>query len=212
MSEVAKKSGRTGRPRGFDSEAALEAAMRVFWEKGYEGATLSDLTKAMGINRASMYAAFGDKEALYKKSLARYMAGPMSYLREALQQPTFRGVVEHALMGSAKFLSASGNPNGCMTVQGALAVGTEAAPIKRLMIEGRKQGEVAVTMRIEQAKKEGELDRNVNSADLARYLTLLVNGMAIQAANGSNGNELRRTAKLALQFLGYSSDQADKNT
>ena len=206
MSEVDKKSGRTGRPRGFDSEAALEAAMRVFWEKGYEGATLADLTMAMGINRASMYAAFGDKESLYKKSLARYMAGPMSYLREALQKPTFRGVVEHALLGSAKFLSTPGNPKGCMTVQGALAVGTDAAQIKQLMIGGRKQGEVAVKMRIEQAKKEGELDSSVNSADLARYLTLLVNGMAIQAANGSNGSELRRTAKLALQFLGYSSD------
>ena len=76
-----------GRPRGFDENAALEAAMRVFWEKSYEGATLSDLTSAMGINRSSMYAAFGDKASLFQRAVERYGEGPARYIRDALERP-----------------------------------------------------------------------------------------------------------------------------
>src|ERR1700692_3078296 len=83
-----------GRPLGFAENEALEAAMRVFWEKGFEGSTLSDLTEAMGINRSSMYATFGDKEALFRLAMARYAEGPAAYVREALEQPTVRAVVE----------------------------------------------------------------------------------------------------------------------
>src|SRR5216684_3358249 len=90
MDTEAPNSGKFGRPRGFDEEVALEAAMRVFWAKSYEGATMSDLTKAMGINRSSMYAAFGDKEALFRLVMDRYRNGPMTYIREALELPTVR--------------------------------------------------------------------------------------------------------------------------
>src|SRR5271155_1869375 len=107
---------RMGRPRGFDEEAALDAAMRVFWEKSYEGATLTDLTEAMGINRSSMYAAFGDKEALFKLSIARYREGPMTYLREALAKPTVHAVVEALLYGTVEFLATPGNPRGCLSI------------------------------------------------------------------------------------------------
>src|ERR1700693_3521049 len=92
--KVRKAGHSTGRPRSFDSDKALDAAMQVFWRKGYEGASLSDLTGAMGINRPSLYAAFGDKEALFRKALDRYAEGPASYVRETLKEPTARGVVE----------------------------------------------------------------------------------------------------------------------
>ena len=88
---------RMGRPRGFDENAALEAAMRVFWEKSYEGATLSDLTSAMGINRSSMYAAFGDKAALFRRAVERYGEGPARYIRDALEKPVLRDVVADLL-------------------------------------------------------------------------------------------------------------------
>src|ERR1700747_3412923 len=94
---------RMGRPRGFDEDAPLEAAMRVFWEKSYEGATMADLTKAMGINRSSMYAAFGDKEELFRRVINRYRNGPMSFMRVALSRPKFHDVVSGLLHGTVEF-------------------------------------------------------------------------------------------------------------
>ena len=94
-----------GRPRGFDEDAALEAAMRVFWQKSYEGATMADLTQAMGINRSSMYAAFGDKESLFHRAMERYREGRMTYMRQALAQPSLREVVAGLILGTAGFLS-----------------------------------------------------------------------------------------------------------
>src|ERR1700691_2548703 len=112
-----------GRPRGFDTEKALDAAMREFWRKGFEGASLADLTKAMGINRPSLYAAFGDKEALFRKVLDRYADGPARYVREALQEPTARAVMERLLRGAAEISADRHSPRGCLMVQGALACG-----------------------------------------------------------------------------------------
>src|ERR1700687_5700303 len=116
--EPRRPSGPTGRPRSFDSDKALDAAMQVFWRKGYEGASLSDLTDAMGINRPSLYAAFGDKEALFRKALDRYAKGPAAYVREALNQPTAREVAQALLLGTADLLTDPQHPSGCLMVQG----------------------------------------------------------------------------------------------
>src|ERR1700747_1473227 len=94
-----------GRPRSFDVDKAIGAAMKVFWQKGYESTSLTDLTEAMGINRPSLYAAFGDKEALFRKALDRYNDGPAAYVREALEEPTARAVVEARLRGAVDQLS-----------------------------------------------------------------------------------------------------------
>src|SRR5450432_383634 len=95
-------SGNKGRPRGFDPETALDQALHVFWRQGYEGTSLTDLTEAMGINRPSLYAAFGNKEALFRKVLERYATGPTSYMTKALAQPTAHKVVEHLLRGATQ--------------------------------------------------------------------------------------------------------------
>src|SRR5258708_15748896 len=110
MDTEAPNSGKIGRPRGFDEEAALEAAMRVFWAKSYEGATMSDLTKAMGINRSSMYAAFGDKETLFRRAIVRYRSGPISYIRKALTLPTLLRVVTAFLHSTLEFLGSHRHP------------------------------------------------------------------------------------------------------
>src|SRR5436309_1319981 len=105
-SVAVKKSIRLkGRPRTFNIDEALDRALQVFWRKGYEGTSLSDLTRAMGINRPSLYAAFGDKQALFRKVLDRYAEGPAAYVREALQEPTARAVVERLLGGSIDLLT-----------------------------------------------------------------------------------------------------------
>src|SRR5437763_10008756 len=98
---------RRGRPRAFDLDKALDRALQVFWRKGYEGASLPDLTQAMGINRPSLYAAFGSKEELFRRALDRYAEGPASYVREALNEPTTRAVAERLLGGAVGLLSDS---------------------------------------------------------------------------------------------------------
>src|SRR2546425_106227 len=110
-----------GRPRAFDTDRALDRALRVFWQKGYEGTSLSDLTRAMDINRPSLYAAFGNKAALFRKVLDRYAEGPASYVREALNEPTARAVVERLLRGAARLQTDPRNPRGCLIVQGELS-------------------------------------------------------------------------------------------
>ena len=123
-----------GRPRAFDAEKALEAAMQVFWRNGYEGTSLSDLTAAMGINRPSLYAAFGNKETVFRKVVERYVNRMTGYVSEALNQPTGRGAVESLLVGAVNLMTCPNNPPGCLLVQGALACGTDATSIRNELI------------------------------------------------------------------------------
>jgi AcrR family transcriptional regulator len=196
----AKNSAKpAGRPRAFDGDQALHRALLVFWRKGYEGASLSDLTKAMGINRPSLYAAFGDKEALFRKALDRYVAGPAAFVREALNEPTARGVVECLLRRAADSHTGPGNPQGCLLVQGALACSAEADSIRRELNSRRAAGEAAIRRRFRRAKSEGDLPDDAVPADLARYVATVLYGMAVQAAGGASRGELRRTMETALR-------------
>src|SRR5207244_11816458 len=128
----------SGRTRQFDSDEALDRAMEVFWRRGYEGATLPELTAAMGINRPSLYAAFGNKEQLFRKALDRYGAGPVAYVAEALKEPTARRVAETMFRGAVRLMSDTGKPRGCMVVHGALACGQESNSIQRDLAERRE--------------------------------------------------------------------------
>src|ERR1700753_2314937 len=196
-------NARMGRPRGFDTAAALDAAMRVFWEKGYEGATLTNLTDAMRINRSSMWAAFGNKEELFKKAFERYINIYQGYMREALEKPTIREVIESALRRTVDFLSTPGYPKGCLSVHGALAVGDEADPIRDWLIEGRKSGEARARKRLEEAKKSGDLGADVDSAALARYVMTLIQGLGVQGASGASRAELTKVVDVALSQMRY---------
>jgi len=188
-----------GRPRSFDTSKALDRALDVFWRKGYEGASLSELTTAMGINRPSLYAAFGDKEKLFRKVLDRYAEGPASYSIEALQEPTSRAVVEHLLYGTADLLTSPQKPHGCLWVQGALACGNGADSVRKELISRRMAGEAALRQRLSRARRDGDLPPEANPASLARYVVTLIQGMSIQAAGGATRSELRRVIDIALQ-------------
>jgi AcrR family transcriptional regulator len=196
-----KSSGRIGRPRSFDIDRALDRALQVFWQKGYEGASLSDLTKAVGVNRPSLYAAFGDKEALFRKALDRYLNGPAAYTQEALKEPTARAVVERLLRGATDLNTAPRNPGGCLTVQGALACGEAADSIRQELAVYRAAGEAALRRRFRRAKSEGDLPATVNPADLARYVATIVYGMAVQAAGGASRDKLQHVVEMALRTL-----------
>ena len=194
-----KLSGSLGRPRSFDLEKALDAAIQVFWQKGYEGASLSDLTKAMGINRPSLYAAFGNKETLFHKVLERYSEGRAAYVQEALKQSTARAVAERLLLGAADLLTDPHNPSGCLMVQGALACGESADCIREEVISRRVEFEAALRRRFKRAKAEGDLDAASNPADLSRYVMTISLGMAVQAASGASRADLQRVVGTAMR-------------
>ena len=186
-----------GRPRAFDPDEALDRAMHVFWAKGYEGASLSNLTRAMRINRPSLYAAFGNKEELFRKVLDRYMDGPVAFFGKALAAPKARDVVEQIFLGTARMAEDSRVPAGCLMVQGALACGNASA--RKEVAARRVAAEVALRRRLQRAKREGDLAKNADPAELAHYVMTVVRGMAVQSASGSSPDQLRRVAQMALR-------------
>jgi len=188
-----------GRPRAFDPDAALERAMHVFWAKGYEGASLSDLTRAMRINRPSLYAAFGNKEQLFRKALDRYISGPLAYFGEALAAPKARDVIEQIFLGAARMAGDPRFPSGCLMVQGALAVGNSAGSVRKEAAGRRAAGEVALRRRLRRAKREGDLPKKSDPTELARYVITVLQGMAVQGAGGASPAQLRRVAQMALR-------------
>ncbi|MET7675801.1 TetR/AcrR family transcriptional regulator [Streptomyces seoulensis] len=194
-----ERKGASGRPRGFDAGEALERAMLVFWEHGYEGASLGRLTSAMGISATSMYAAFGNKEELFRKVLERYTEGPSAYLDQALDEPTALGVVTAILAGVIRTTTAPSGPQGCLGVQGALAAGESGRAARELLIGWRNDGYVRIRERFERAVEERDLPTGADAGLLARYVTTLAHGIAVQAAGGVCRDELRAMADAALR-------------
>lgn len=187
-----------GRPRGFDPAQALDRALEVFWRQGYEGASLADLTSAMGINRTSMYAAFGTKEDLFRLALARYTSGPASYVERALHQPTARAVAEGVLDGAVTATTSPGSPAGCLGVQGALATGAPGDLARAALAEWRTSGEDSVRERFIQAQAVGDLPPQADPAVLARYITTFAYGISVQAATGASREALAQLVGIAL--------------
>ncbi|MEU9748747.1 TetR/AcrR family transcriptional regulator [Streptomyces niveus] len=188
-----------GRPRGFDTEEALERAMRVFWEQGYEGASLTDLTRAMGINRTSMYAAFGNKEDLFRKSLERYTEGPASYGARALREPTARQVATALLNGAVRATTGIGSPAGCLGVQGSLAAGEPGSHARDVLTTWREEFVSLLGDRFQQAVDEGDLPADADAGLLARHLMTVANGIAVQAAGGITRDVLQQVADMTLR-------------
>ena len=187
-----------GRPRAFCVDEALDRALDVFWRKGYEGATLPDLTEAMGINRPSLYAAFGNKEQLFRKAMDRYAEGPAAFVQQALAQPTARKVAETLLRCKIDMLCDPKTPRGCFVVQAALACGDEGECIRDELGALRKSLELAIRRRFQRARKEGDLPASADPAALAAFVSAVGNGLAVQAAGGATRKELQRVAELAL--------------
>ncbi len=188
-----------GRPREFDMDEALDRALQVFWRSGYEGASIADLTEAMGITRPSLYAAFGNKEELFRKTLDRYVDGPGGYVQIALAKPTAREVVEHLLYEAADAVTDPDHPPGCLAVQGALCCGEAAETIKQELMHRRASGEQDLRKRFERAIAEGDLPKGSDAADLARYISAILQGMAVQAAGGGSRKQLRKIAEMTLR-------------
>jgi len=177
--------------------------MLLFWERGFEGASMADLTQAMSLNPSSIYAAFGDKLALFSLAAKRYLETRAQYATRALREPTLERFVRALFDNTVAFLTTPGHPPSCMTLTGALGCSVEAMPARDIMSEIRRQNEVAIRERLLQARKSGELSKEINVDDYARYLKSILDGLSIQAASGSTKAELKRTAQMALRHLGF---------
>ena len=162
-------------------------------------ASLTELTAAMGINRPSLYAAFGDKATLFREAVAYYGTGPGRYVRRALGQPRARQVAEMLLRGTVAMATDAANPAGCLWVQGALVASTEGEPIRREMTALRDGGTAQVRERLERARHEGDLPAGADVQALTLFLVSVMNGIAVQASSGRSREALNSVVDLALR-------------
>jgi AcrR family transcriptional regulator len=187
-----------GRPREFCVEEALASALRVFWSRGYEGASMAELTAEMGITKPSLYAAFGNKEALFHKALDLYEREKLAYMRSALDAPTARGVAEKLLRGALEIQMSNCDPKGCLGVISMSACGIEAESIKADVVKRRASSEAALIARFERARAEGDLPETIEPVALVRYLTALLQGLSVQAGSGATCQELGQLVETSL--------------
>ncbi|MFK4487377.1 TetR family transcriptional regulator [Bradyrhizobium yuanmingense] len=197
-----------GRPREFDAETALDQAMEVFWRHGYEGATIAQLTEAMGINPPSLYACFGNKEGLLKAALDRYTTLRNIWMDEVVAAPTAREVAERMLMGIADKQTDPANPPGCLLVQGGIACGTGSENVPFELAARRAQNEDQLRDRFIRARAEGDLKESADPAALARYVSAVAVGMGVMASSGADREALRQVADVAVQAVEAQSAEA----
>ncbi|AIE84527.1 TetR/AcrR family transcriptional regulator [Fimbriimonas ginsengisoli] len=193
-----KPPAKLGRPRAFDADEALDRALEVFWRSGYEGASLSDLTEAMGITRPSLYAAFGNKEELFRKALDRYMERADG-VTSALEEPSARVAIETFLTRAVSGQCGQGKSRGCLLVQGALSCSEASEHVRKELAERRGQAEAAIRKRLIRAKEEGGLPADTDPADLARYYATVSHGLSVQAASGTTPEELLKVVEAAMR-------------
>lgn len=198
MPRKSTNTPKMGRPREFSETEALDGAMRVFWEKGYEGTSLDDLTHAMGINRSSLYSTFGDKESLFRRVISVYGEQQLTFVSDALAQQKARQAIEALWRNTVTFLSDSTHPRGCLSLQGGLTCGSGMEKVKKTMIDWRKSALAPIEKRMQRARNEGDLPGRVDPKDLARYVLIVMNGLSIQAANGATRAEMNAAVDIAL--------------
>ena len=193
---------RGGRPRAFDPDRALDAAMHLFWEHGYEATSLAMLREAMGLTPPQIYNAFTDKETLFRKALTRYHETEIGFAMDALSAPVSTGeAIRWLLMGAAQAYTRPGKPGGCLFVSGALATSPQAQAIAEELKTYRKASEAAIAERLAEGKAAGDLPQELSAEGLAKYIAGVMNGMSIQARDGASVDELRDLAETALAAL-----------
>lgn len=181
---LVKEKRAPGRPREFDRDTALRAAMLVFWGQGYEGASLADLTEAMGISKPTLYAAFVDKEGLLREALHMYLDLRAKDYTAALKRSTVKEVAEAWLRLTGGVRKEADVPTGCLTVQGALVGSPASRVIQDELASIRNEGTRQLERRFERAKQEGDLPGTWEPGPLAQYLSALASGLAVQSRGG----------------------------
>ncbi|MBD8620203.1 TetR/AcrR family transcriptional regulator [Sphingomonas sp. CFBP 13728] len=198
MNRLCTLTAPKGRPREFDLDEALAGALRVFWRNGYEGASMAELTAEMKITKPSLYAAFGNKEALFHKALDLYEREKLAYMTYALDAPTARAVAENLLRGALQMQSSTCDPKGCLSVISSVACSPEAEPIKAEVAKRRASSQAALIRRFDEAKAAGEFPEGLESDALMRYLFAIMQGLTIQSGSGATCAELNQLVETAM--------------
>ncbi|WP_454726827.1 MULTISPECIES: TetR/AcrR family transcriptional regulator [Cupriavidus] len=179
-------------------DEALEAALSIFWQKGYEGTSFEDLTQATGVARPGLYSAFGNKQEIFIKALDLYDAKYMGFMADALNEPTSLKVVERILRESAGVQTISTAHPGCLGINGALACSDDGEPIRRELIRRRAATQLALRKRLERAQREGDLPASADGAALAFFVMTVSQGMAVQAKAGASRKALEGMVEYVL--------------
>jgi AcrR family transcriptional regulator len=188
-----------GRPRLFDKDEALDAALRLFWKHGYEGTSISALAQEVGVTVPSLYLAFGNKESLFMQAVERYGQYNGTLYEAAFRQPSAREVARSILMGEVALVLGGDTPDGCLMVHGALATSPESETVRLAMAELRRIAEAEVADRFRQALKEGDpLPDGTDPESLAAYVMTMAAGLAVQARTGLTRAQLEQVVQAAM--------------
>lgn len=196
MSEPTRKRGR---PRLLDRDVGLDVAARLFWEHGYEGTSIADLTEAMGIPPPSLYATYGSKEDLYRQAVDHISERENKAALEALGGTlTARDAIAFYLHDAAARFTASGRPRGCMVSTAVLQHAEKSESVAKLLSARRELGLQTIKARFDRAISEGELAPDTDTDALARFYGAVVQGMSAQACDGACRETLKRLADIAM--------------
>ncbi|WP_148254449.1 TetR/AcrR family transcriptional regulator [Aidingimonas lacisalsi] len=188
-----------GRPRAFDPDLALRSAMNLFWERGYEGATLTDLAAVMGINKPSLYAAFGSKEALFRQAVSLYDKAEGRGIELALHaEPRVRDAIAKFLQLNLASYTDPDKPSGCMIVLAAMIGSPENAGTRDYLAAQRAETRNVLRQRLERGVAEGELAEETDCNVIADFYTTVLQGLSIQARDGATREQLRAIAQAAM--------------
>lgn len=190
-----------GRQREFLPDDALDAALAVFWDKGYEGTSYGDLSEATGVARPGLYSVFGNKEEFFLKALDRYEKLHMGFMPQALKLNSAKDVIEAIIKGSIDLQTAREDVKGCLGINGAMAGSVDAKPVQQELIRRRFSSQNELAKRLQEFREEGGLPTHLAPEDLARYVMTMTQGMAVQAKAGTSADELRRVADMMLASL-----------
>lgn len=201
MTDKAKQTekGRgPGRPRGFDREIALRAAMLLFWKQGFDGTSYTDLTRATGMSKPTIYATFGDKVELFRKAMTFYAQQATTVYQDALERPTAREAVEACLRLARGLNDKTDEPLVCFLVQGALTGSADTKELRAELGALQRRATQLLQKRLEQGKRKGELPPKANTRAMAEYFTSVVTGLSVQASNGATTRDLHQVIEMAM--------------
>lgn len=196
-----KQNAPRGRPAQFDRRQVMDGVLSVFWSHGFDGASVTELEKATGLSRSSLYGSFGDKTKLFEQAIDHYVNHTAGFVAEALAAPRLEDAIAKFLLGAATFLTDPAHPPGCFVILGALVCGPQSEAAKRALSARRVALEAALRKRFEAACEAGELAVDVDVSELAKYVATLHQGMAVQATTGASATALAAVAHLGMQTL-----------